>query len=94
MRPVYRITSQKYHNQDSSNLTEDWDLKEDGIGYIDDIALLAIAANFIETTRIIRDMMTREDGGEKWSISHNSRFKVIKSAISHYTRSTKLLNSR
>ena len=21
MRPVYRITSQKYHNQDSSNLT-------------------------------------------------------------------------
>ena len=22
MRPVYRITSQKYHNQDSSNLTE------------------------------------------------------------------------
>ena len=64
--------------------------KEDGIGYIDDIALLAIAANFIETTRIIRDMMMREDGGEEWSISHNSRFKVIKSAISHYTRSTKL----
>ena len=22
MRPVYRVTSQKYHNEDSSNLTE------------------------------------------------------------------------
>ena len=29
------------------------------------------------------------NSGEEWSISHNSRFKVIKSAISHYTRSTK-----
>ena len=32
--------------------------------------------------------MTREDGGEEWSITHNSRFEVIKSAISHYTRRT------
>ena len=63
--------------------------KKDGIGYVDNIALLAIAANFIETTRIIGDMMTREDGSEEWSILHNSRFEVIKLAISHYTRSTK-----
>ena len=34
--------------------------------------------------------MTREDGGEEWSITHNSRFKVIKSAITHYTRRTEL----
>ena len=33
--------------------------------------------------------MMREDGEEEWSITHNSRFKVIKSAISHYTRRIK-----
>ena len=63
--------------------------KEDGIGYVDDIALLVIAVNFLKTTRIIKDMMIREDSGQDWSLTYNSRFKVIKSAISHFSRKTK-----
>ena len=47
-----------------------------------------MATNFIETTRIIKDMMTREEGGQEWSLTHNSRFEVIKSAISHFSRKT------
>ena len=62
--------------------------KEDSIGYVDDIALLAIAVNFLKTTRIIKDIMIREDNGQDWSLTHNSRFEVIRSAISHFSRKT------
>ena len=63
--------------------------KKDGIGYVDDIALLAIAVNFTKTTKIIKDMMTRDKGSQEWSLTHNSRFEVIKSTISHFSRKTK-----
>ena len=61
---------------------------EDAMGYVDDINFIVIAKNFQETTKIIRDMMTRQDGGHQWSITHNSLFGVPKSAITHYSRRT------
>ena len=62
--------------------------KEDAMGYVDDINFRVIAKNFQETTKIIRDMMTRQDDGHQWSITHNSLFGVPKSAITHYSRRT------
>jgi Reverse transcriptase (RNA-dependent DNA polymerase) len=59
---------------------------EDAIGYVDDIALLSTGSDFEETTQRLRDMMNREDGGLQWSISHNSRFEVTKSAVIHFSR--------
>ena len=32
--------------------------------------------------------MTKASGGLEWSVKHNSRFKVNKSAIQHFTRKT------
>ena len=61
---------------------------ESAIGYVDDIALLTIGADFEETTQQLNEMMTKQDGGLQWSISHNSRFEVTKSAIIHFSRKT------
>ena len=38
-------------------------LAEDIIGYVDDIAIMAIGANFEETMQRIKDMMTKNGGG-------------------------------
>ena len=61
---------------------------EDAIGYVDDIALVATGSDFRETTRRLKSMMTKDDGGLRWSISHNSRFEVTKSAVIHFSRKT------
>ena len=63
-------------------------LREDAIGYVDDIALIATGSNFEETTNCLKEMMVKEDGGLHWSIQHNSHFEVTKSAILHLTRRT------
>ena len=62
--------------------------KEDSIGYVDDVALLAIGSDFDETTRRLEEMMTKDEGGLQWSADHNSRFEVSKSAIVHFSRKT------
>jgi ribonuclease HI len=62
--------------------------KEDAIGYVDDVALLAIGTDFEETTLRLRNMMTKQDGGLQWSRSHNSRFEISKSAVLHLSRKT------
>ena len=68
-------------------------IKEDAIGYINDITLMAIGQDFEDTTNQLREMMVREGGGLQWSTSHNSRFEVTKSAIMHFTRKTQKLTT-
>jgi ribonuclease HI len=63
-------------------------IAEDAIGYVDDIALVATGSSFRETTRRLKEMMTKDDGGLRWSVSHNSRFEVTKSAVIHFSRKT------
>ena len=63
-------------------------IAEDAIGYVDDVALIATGTDFEETTHRLRDMMTKEEGGLQWSIDHNSKFEVTKSAILHLSRKT------
>ena len=61
---------------------------EDALEYVDDIALVAIGDDLEETTKKLKHMMTKEDGGLQWSRDHNSRFEVSKSVILHATRRT------
>jgi hypothetical protein len=64
----------------------DNEISEDAIGYVDDIALIATGKNFEETTAILRYMMTKDQGGLRWSREHNSQFEVTKSVVMHFTR--------
>lgn len=75
------------YNADLLNLPDN-PMHEDAIGYVDDIALLAIRADFVETTQRLEMMMTKEDGGIQWSREHNSHFEVTKSSVLHLTRRT------
>jgi hypothetical protein len=61
---------------------------EDAIGYADDIALVAMGSDFRETTKCLKGMMTKDDGGLRWSVNHNSCFEVTKSAIIPFSRKT------
>ena len=68
----------------------DNDLKEDAIGYVDDIAIIATGSDFEESTNRLKALMTKEDGGLQWSRDHNSRFEVSKSVVMHLSRKTSL----
>jgi len=61
---------------------------EDSLGFVDDIALIAVGRDFNETTRRLRDMMTKEDGGLQWSREHNSKFEASKSVVLHASQRT------
>ena len=68
----------------------DNDEHEDALGYVDDIALLAIGGDFVETTARLKNMMEKQEGGLEWSEQHNSHFEISKSAILHLSRKTTL----
>jgi hypothetical protein len=63
-------------------------IKEDSIGYVDDVIAIAFGKDFQETTRMLAHMMNREDGGFTWSSSHNSRYEISKLAILHASMRT------
>lgn len=61
---------------------------EDTLGYMDDIAIIAIGNSFKETTARLREVMVRQDRCLDWSKVHNSHFEITKSAVLHTTRRT------
>jgi ribonuclease HI/exonuclease III len=61
---------------------------EDSLGFVDDVALIAVGDDFTETTGRLERMMVEEGGGLQWSHEHNSKFEVSKSVILHATRRT------
>ena len=75
------------YNADLLEIPDD-ELSEDALGYVDDIALIAIGDSFEESTQRLKTMMTKDDGGLQWSREHNSKFEVSKSAIMHFSRKT------
>jgi hypothetical protein len=75
------------YNADLLEITDD-DQSEDALGYVDDIALLAIGEDFEQTTAKLKNLMEKQDGGLAWSREHNSRFEITKSAVLHVTRKT------
>ena len=60
--------------------------REDALGYVDNVAVMAVADDFDETVTMLKHMMEKEDGGQQWSDDHNSRFEVSKSVVLHATR--------
>lgn len=75
------------YNADLLDLPDD-PTHEDVLGYVDDIALIAIGNDFEETTQRLKNLMNKEQGGLQWSRDHNPRFEVTKSVILHLTRRT------
>ena len=53
--------------------------------YIDDAILVATAKTFEETHKMLVNMMTREDGTQKWVKDHNSKFELLKLAMIDFT---------
>ena len=58
-----------------------------GLGYVDDMAFVVVAKMFHEAHRILGNMMTHPEGGNAWSLSHNSRFEASKSVLVDFSRS-------
>ena len=76
------------YNADLLEITEDV-ISEDALGYVNDVALLAVGQDFAETTTKLRNLMEKREGGLDWSRSHNSHFEISKSAVLHLTRKTR-----
>lgn len=50
------------YNADLLDITDD-DQLEAALGYMDDIALIALGNNFNKTTTRLQNLMTKQDGG-------------------------------
>ena len=52
-----------------------------GLGYVNDMAFVVAAKSFCEAHCILGNMMSHPEGGNTWSLSHNSRFEASKSIL-------------
>ena len=77
------------YNADLLEITDN-DQMESALGYVDDIALIAIGNDFEETTQRLQNLMEKRGGALDWSKDHNSKFEITKSAILHLTRKTRI----
>ena len=75
------------YNADILEILDD-ETHESFLGYIDDMALIAISNSFEDTMETLRNLMEKQDGGLSWSKTHNSCFEMLKSAVLHFTRRT------
>jgi len=74
-----------YYNTDLLDIAKDhWELL---LGYMDDIALVAVSKTFEETHARLKDMMEWPQGGYAWAAEHNSKFEVMKSVLMDFTQS-------
>ena len=55
--------------------------KEMAAAYVDDAILVATGKDFVETHKILADMMCRKGGAVEWSRDHNSNFEYSKLAL-------------
>jgi len=77
------------YNADLLEITGDEE-NENSLGYVDDIALVAVGKDMEKTNRWLQHMMMKEDGGIQWSKDHNSRFEATKSVVLHASRKTQV----
>ena len=54
---------------------------ESSIGFVDDSVFLVTGKALDEAHTTIKDMMEHQDGGFKWSISHNLPFELSKISL-------------
>ena len=50
---------------------------EMGLGYVDDMALVAVAKYFTQAHECLKQMMTQTGGAIEWSGVHNSHFEAV-----------------
>jgi ribonuclease HI len=74
-----------YYNADVLDIPQG--KHEMGLGYVDDKALIAIDKTFEKAHHTLKRMMTRPDGANEWSRTHNSRFELSKLVLVDFTRS-------
>ena len=56
------------------------------LGYVDNMALVTIASSFAGTHHMLRSMMACRNGGNSWSVTHNSKFETSKSVLIDFSR--------
>ena len=56
------------------------------LGYVDVLALVAMAGNFTDMHRLLNSMITWPEGAGDWSTSHNSKFEASKSVLLDFSR--------
>jgi hypothetical protein len=69
----------QYYNTDLLDIPNN--SNKSAMAYVDDAILIATGENFVETHKMLTDMMTREGGAINWSNDHNSRFEYSKLAL-------------
>jgi len=74
-----------YYNSDPLEVPKGQDKL--GFGYVDKMALVAIAKGFGKAHRGVYHMMTQVRGAVEWSGAHNSQFEATKSVLVDFTRS-------
>ena len=72
-----------YYNSDVLEVPNGRD--EVVLGYVDDMALVAVASNFRSAHRKLKKMMTWPASTVEWSGAHNSRFEATKSTLVDFT---------
>ena len=56
------------------------------IAYVDNVNFYAEGTDFEEAYAKLRDMMSREGGGQEWSQRHNSQFEMSKLTLVGFSR--------
>ena len=72
-----------YYNLDALEVPKG--RNEMGLGYVNDMAMVAIAKDFRQAHRRLKQMMTCTSGAIEWSSVHNSRFVTTKSTVMDFT---------
>ena len=74
-----------FYNADLLYTVKGPDVKS--LGYVDDIAFMAMANNFTQTHRVLKGMMLRARRGFQWSEAHNSKFETSKWVLMDFSLS-------
>ncbi|PPQ91506.1 hypothetical protein CVT25_013882 [Psilocybe cyanescens] len=67
-------------------MTNDQDPKEDSVGFVDDAMIIVTRRTLKGNIKALTNIMEKAGGGFTWAKDHNSRFKIDKLAVVHYTR--------
>src|SRR6266481_5602419 len=74
-----------FYNADLLDITGG--MGEMGLGYVDDVALMVVANDFMQAHRMLKNIMLQPRGSFQWSKSHNSKFKTPKSVLMDFSHS-------
>jgi ribonuclease HI len=81
----------QYYNTDLLDIPEA--PNETAAAYVDDAILVAMAATFEDTHKILENMMMHTDGAMDWAKEHNSKFELLKQALMDFSHRNKKADS-